>query len=275
MRGRGPLIRNQHPGRAPRWPFTMNTDSPQAQGLLAWYPILPFSSPFLSTRDMARGIANGTGYSGGVVTSSNLLGGPALTFSTDGIIDCSPPAVAGLSQISVSAWIHPTTAGQNSTGKILESTPGSVIYFGYDGAATIFAHFFTTSGADPYARVTTGPVLGAMTHVVGSCSVGVANAMYFNGVSQILSTNDLGSGTVNAITILHVGNTGGVAQDFSGAMWDLRIYDRAIRSDEAWQMYDPATRWDLYYELRTKTYLFPVPAVAGGNNALVGGMVSW
>lgn len=50
----------------------------------------------------------------------------------------------------------------------------------------------------------------------------------------------------------------------TGRMCDARIYNWAIPDDLVWQLYDPATRWDLYYPIGRKVWSFKAPAAPGG-----------
>jgi len=48
------------------------------------------------------------------------------------------------------------------------------------------------------------------------------------------------------------------------AIWDeLRVYDRALSDAEVWSLYDPQTRWDLYWQ-RRRTFFLPAAATGGG-----------
>ena len=46
-------------------------------------------------------------------------------------------------------------------------------------------------------------------------------------------------------------------------MADVRAWNRALTAAEVWQLYDPRTRWDLYYPLRQRTFFIPDTVQAG------------
>jgi hypothetical protein len=59
-----------------------------------------------------------------------------------------------------------------------------------------------------------------------------------------------------------IGAIGGIS-GWDGLIADVRIYKRALSDAEVWALYDPRSRWDLYWQPNTRAYSF-MSAIAAG-----------
>jgi hypothetical protein len=100
---------------------------------------------------------------------------------------------------------------------------------------------------------------------------------YINGVSQ----GSIAPANTVASRVLSIGNddgNDGRNRQWSGWISDVSIWLRELTATEAWQLYDPATRWNRYWVPSTRTYSFVTaaasafnPAWARGSNQLLSG----
>lgn len=107
---------------------------------------------------------------------------------------------------------------------------------------------------------------GVQTVMVGTVD-GTTMRLYLQGVqvgSQAAGTAYTGYTTPRIILAGdNIANGGQLGAYFAGTIYSFAIYNRALTASEVWELYEPRTRWDLYYQLGRKTYSFK-PAAAGG-----------
>jgi Concanavalin A-like lectin/glucanases superfamily len=252
----------------PQWPFAVNKDSLQAEGLLAWWPMHPAGGNTLF--DLVGG------YHGTLTNSptwdSDVLLDRIIDFASasNNYIDCGNiAAINNLSQFSLSAWVkHITT----STPQVLMAqtnafADGWECQFTNTGTGTSLDFYFGDI-ASQFVTADGVVTIGSFFHLLfvfdGRLS-GDANRLkvYINGDQQTLSLF-VGPGGISAtlpssaatFTIGAVPSFGAFFQ-LDGNLTDIRFYNRALSATEAAKLYDPCTRWDLYYPLRQRLYFMP------------------
>lgn len=233
-------------------PFTLNQASPQARGLVAWWPALGGAPTRLYNRFVGR-------YHGTMSGTVTLVPRPVvgLMHDFDGSsrfeIDGSSGSNTGLGGIypTISCWVEfDTTSGTQTIIKrdvdwILRADGGNVQWLVWSSvgglAVTNFLAFST----------------GTLYHL--ACSYDGANMlMYVNG--QLVSTtaktgtpNDFGSTSC-------VGAQPGGGENIDGRIADLRVYNRPLSAAEVLALYLPQTRWELYAPLWGPVYKAPAAA---------------
>lgn len=175
----------------------------------------------------------------------------------------SPCPLDGLTAVTISYWVFP-----RATSGVVSS---------WWGQGTGNSCFLETGGAGG----TTGPywrggsdLRNAFTEVlvenVWQLLTWTANATstnyYRNGVLAQTSAN--GCGTITAAGAgesFYVGGqpsgTGAATIAVDAELADVRVYPFAATADQVWHLYDPATRWDLYWVPGRRVF-FDVAAAA-------------
>ncbi len=252
-------------------PFELNTDSPQATGLLAWWPMLG-SRGASSIQDKA-GIYAGTGtLVGGTWVANGVLGMGAsfasdaqyITVGTLGALG-STVLAAGF---SISEWLQCSTktatrpcfgafnSGANTALRIrLNSDTNDALHAGY-------IDFYLRPNLNPgdincEVAVDTGVTDGAPHLVCAVCHTAIRIVeIYLDGKPQTVTYANAGAagGTYGnfayAVGLGCLNGRGTITGLSPGAIYEGRIASRLWTGAECWQMYDPATRWELYRPTR-------------------------
>jgi hypothetical protein len=252
--------------RPPAGPYSLNKESPQTRGLVAWWPLgegnlagyqdyVQDSFPFTPT-----GCTIGTG-PGGLA--------PSFGAATDRLqVEAAPSSVLPL---SMAAWFFPTAVPATVTSSLVcvQSTAADT-YLTMGLSTTPNAVGFSSVAATVVSAVGAKAVpLNVWSHMVAVFTSTTLRAVFFNGSDK--GTNATSSAPT-ALTRTTVGlkNTTATARPHTGRIADVRIWNVALTDDEVWDLYDPQTRWDLYYPIGKKTFSF---GGAGGTiyNILGGG----
>lgn len=232
--------------RAPTGPFVLNRDSWQAQGLLFWLP---------GVDGLRRDASDGNRVATAVDTVDPVvfptLNAKRLEFDgVDAELDFG--TFPFLSAFTIIAWIRPTggTAGYQgivSRGSVFENNSNFVL--GVRNISSEFRAFIyakngsTLNGIESGA---TGPAAGVVQHIAATWTSG-SNIVYRDGVSVASDTDTNGADGSQSL-IVGAPNTIGTDKAFEGGIADVRIYDYAMTPGQIAQIYEPATRWDLFYQ---------------------------
>lgn len=242
--------------RQPRFPFTINRTSPQAQGLIGWWPdgVGSYATDLSGyNRDVNLApVANQAGQAilrnGAKWELAGVEGGRCLYFP-GGTSDCPTNLVFnGLPELTIVAWMRRSSIIQ------LGTTPGNDSYrTGLALYSNGFAYCYASNGADAHGRVAyTGT---SWTHAaMVFFGAGAANAdrlkVYLNGIEQSLT---FFGAAVPTTTSTHGGwqshpfklGTGGLAGSSTGWLEDPRVYNRALSAVEVRQLSAFPSRWQL------------------------------
>jgi len=267
------IITPRSPVVRPRWPFTVNRDSPQAEGLEAWYAMSPSGGE--DAHDLIDGNTNTSTYAS-AFSPPNWIGtdfGPVVDMlgrNTE-FFDATSnfTATDGVSKMTAVGWAL-QAASPNAYAQILHhfSATNTEWHLGAGGAAR-------GDEDDMFCRVGTGQGWGTGDVIVtdtwnhyamvfdGDLS-GDSNRLkvYFNGVQQTLTFTGGVPATVPTIaTPLSIGVEASVpARTWKGSIADARIYTKALSPQVIYQMWSPSARWQLYYEIGRVYYSFPLAA---------------
>ncbi len=231
--------------------FDLNSDSRQADGLVLCIPAVgfeprDFTKNFALTHDAAliTGIARNHGLVFENTDSSTMV---VVEGSADGLCDF------GLADpFTLSAWVDMVPAGGTGTGSIITkagSTSGNRQYTLYTTGDELNCIIHGTNSEFGDVVDTFGPTHAILTKS-GKEEAGDV-LVYINGL--LIGSGTAGTNTTNNADV-QVGarrgtesNTGeGWTLDVGERVWDARIYNRALTPAEAYALWHPDTRWELY-----------------------------
>jgi hypothetical protein len=228
--------------RRPVGAFRLNSRSPQARGLIGWWPAQDQPN---TVRDLV-GIANATWTTASVTMDRDREVGSCWKFANAPISFAAgvTPNPAG-SPVTISFWINTTSTAFDV---VIGFYQGSTPFHGFGATinasgANGFLGYWGGNGAGTHKTPSAGAVNDGRWHLAGITVEGTAIIFYVDGVSVGTATGQQPTtfaGTKN----FGADNAGGAA--FTGSLADPRIYNRALSPGEMWSLYDHATRWELY-----------------------------
>jgi len=239
-------IKRPIPFRRPPYPFQLNKDADLARGLIFWVPCNDTGG---NLKEMINGNdgtlnADATRSYGG---TGDLDSGLCLT--CDGAGDYSSHAdhaAINITTYSVSAWgmLTNLTNWRNLLYKT-SSQYGMI----FDSSGAWNAQFNGGSNLAGGTIVTnTWYQLGYSLESSGGTAVTYQNGTAISSGARANST------AAGALTIgTDLGNT----RWWNGGIADVRIYNRVLSPSEYMKLYDPRTRWDIYWVPSSKLYSFP------------------
>ena len=201
---------------------------PNTDWLEVYYDAKNYTSgavPDLSTNSFNGTLTNGASYN-----NSDGIGKFTFDGSNDYISGSIPSTFTGNQTYTFSTWIKPTSHPSSGFIGIFEAgTRSDDDSFGlYLNAGNIVHLAYGTN----LATTTLAPV-GQWTHITGTYTSG-DRKVYANGVL-------LGQDTYSALTLagttLVVGANSGGTQPFTGSIANFRLFNRALTTDEIYQLY--------------------------------------
>lgn len=249
--------------RRPHWPYRTNTGSVQSRGLALWWPGYPYAG---GAFDLSAAKPNDTARTAALtnVTAVNA-GEMGRAFQSSGSGFWGSGAMNGLNAItsphSVSLWFSPPSDSDGvymSWGQDSPVNAGSAFFIHHTNN---FYGVTRASNGNPIVQTTYPATLvpGSWHHFCYTHD-GTTSRLYYDGLEVDDSTNaDDGSSTshVYAMRSVHAGFPG---YPPSGARTiDMRYYNEVLPPDVIFQMYDPETRWELYYQPNRRVYSFTSP----------------
>ncbi len=248
--------------QAPKWPFTINMESPQAKGLAAWWPLTDgaVAKPIELAGNSVFEATIGSG-----LTSTHNTFGLGLAFTgSQGLRYTQSPQLkniennTGLGQgVSMTAWVKTNSSHQGSivgrnAGAGQKDGPWFIIQVAqslqvFNGASGV------QSDTDIYA-VNTWNLVG-FTHEQKATDL---VTWYVNGA--IAGATDELVLVLTASTdpwYIGVDPRDGAGINLDADIFDIRVYNRVLTPQEMLAAYVPDTRWDLYEELGQRIFSFP------------------
>jgi len=215
-----------------------------ALGLVAWWKMDEGTS---TVAHDYSGNDNHLGLYGNIGLPSWVSGarGKGLSFDGQnqannqiGVVDATVnPELQILGDVTVSAWIKPSSIYGDVGGAILRGGQGTDLDYSIFYSQTnksVFFHWF--DGGFPSVSGTSDSVpFDTWSHVAITRS-GTTLSFYVNGVFTNSSTVTLPTVPANQISV-GMTNNAGVPQDFSGAIDEMRIYNRALSASEVATLY--------------------------------------
>ena len=215
---------------------------------LVYFNGLVLYFPFSANANDQSGMGN-NGVVHGATLTSDRFGAPERAYQFDGIddyIDCGqPPSLDFTGPFTIAAWINPLDLeGYGSkyrtiVGKWKDWNPGDVdlrqytFGFGHGG----YVHLGIGAGGPWDAVMSAEPLTtGVWTHIAGVYD-GSSLKVYINGVEQGSKSTSLAMVSQPVPVQLGAANCGGWGQEFfQGKMSDVRMYNRALASNEIWAL---------------------------------------
>lgn len=264
-------------------PFELNRNSPQARGLVGWWPVAGTTTAGLNVRNRAVNGAPAT-KTGTITDTYSAVVGKALTFdgSTGYLALAGPniPVTSFTLPWTVAFWLR-TMSDLSDKCFYGEGSSSSANPFLQIAAPTVSprntlrVHIRNDAGSNIINAAGSTIALygtsGYQTDWVHICFTDNAGSavLYINGVADATSFAYAPSGTLT----LNRSSMGCLLRaspvNFAAcSITDLRQYRRSLSAAEVWALYDPRTRWDLYAPLR-QWYIAPtVAAAAAGQPAI-------
>lgn len=246
-------------GNPPTLPFTLNCHSPQARGLVGWWPALGQDNPELR-RD----------YSG---HHWHLRQGNSPTLVANAPMGQMGSFVVGSSQYyqGASSHVYQRPITLTAWATLASSNTGSALWVGDAASGSYYAscYFATTPTIGVLQRSTTTVLetascsLNTLYFVAARIASSTSLELFVNGRYVSVDTTDSGANNLN-INAAAIGRFGDSSPSFyhDGLIGDVRLYNRLLSDAEIWQLYNPATRWDLYQPIG---YFTMIQAAALGN----------
>ena len=250
----------------PTPPYLLNKDCSQAQGLVAFWPL----GEILPTLyfDYVRGRGSGPFNLTQTGTMTRAVGpfGQGLATSNTGVTTnylsvSSTPVTA--TPITCACWIYPFSISTywnawNSVQTGLDDYFN--LYINNPGNGVIGASTSTTAAGEAIASATGSLVANQWQHACVVWTSATLRAAYRDGWNKGTNTT---SRTPSGLDAMNVGIYPGGFGPLNGRLAHLCIWNRALTDDEVFELYEPPTRWDLYYPTGRKTYSIGAPAAGG------------
>lgn len=257
--------------------FTINRASPQATGLVAWWPTLGnIGSAALYDKSLRNNngvLQNLATWASPYATQPNL--GIAIDYpaNTGDRYVALPGNILSGDVYSVCAWF--VTDEINVYRAIFS------IYTANNDACEVFidtvnARLFGAQFSNRIFTANNSIATGVLYHVV-LASDGVNTRFYLNGFASgttgLISFSTFSTaGTIGA-------RTGGAGDlEFNGRIGDVRVYNRTLSAAEAFAFWAPSTRWDLYKPIPRAFFMsqlavgIPMPIIPlRGIHSVIGG----
>lgn len=247
----------------PQGPFVLNEDSPQAQGLVAWYPL--GDELFAKNYSNRRGrfhidtLIGDTEFPSLLNSEGVLCHQFTSTGTLDGGLAAADPCVTAF-PLTMTAWAHPSAI--NAVQPFCSiCTNGSDNYWQMRMTSSGLVEARSRAGGTGSGS-TSATALRAIewNHVASRFESATSRYSAANGIWGAQSTT---SRNPSGFTHTAIGcgyGTDNVSNSLARTrLADVRFYSR-ILVDELAAHIDPGSRYDLYYYLGRKLYSFPVAA---------------
>ncbi len=243
--------------KKPDYPYSLDVNSPQAQGLVGWWPGGPSGGQKLY--DLSgygnNGALTNFGYTPASGWAPGVDGGNgALRY--DASNDYVQTAFASqLTDFTVSCWFFAFSGPGGSYYRIVDKAFDTGFWLGHGGGSGTTAWgggIMQTSGAFMT------PVTLALNqwHLLTMRRSGTTQTVFGDG-GKVTATATV-SGSALSSTQMRFGTsvTPGAGDYFDGISEDIRIYNRARSDAEIAADYDPSTRWNLRWTPSRVAYSF-------------------
>lgn len=249
------MDRSWDKSRPPQGPFALNRDCPQAQGLVGWWPVGPHGGGKVLP-DLANTYTLTTGAAG----TPTLLGtgAPAVALaaaSNQYLLNNATP-VTGL-PLSIAAWGQ-TDGSTQTVFQILAGTGNHNDFCRIVLVSNkVRVNVGTVTGGAQSNAITTASYTNGRQHLFSaSCASSTSRTVYLDGTNAVTDTTSIAP--VNAFTRLRWGialtTADALLQPFNGSLGETGLWNRALSADEHMRLWSPATRYELWYPLRSRKW---------------------
>lgn len=255
--------------RPPTGAFTLNRDCPQARGLVAWYPmnvggvLVP---DYVSKKHLSLGTPGGMGASFDrakvrrfASASSQYLRSTSVPFSA---YPFSVSAWFNMQDITTQQWI---VGGSNESGAF----PGAHYY----GLLLASGNVRAQQDGRNAGEISGGAVVASTATNAGSWNHGVAvftasgptgSTIFHNGSTKVVSAANDAFRFPSGITGTEIGSCvfGTRGNYANGLIGEVCVWAREVTQADAMRLYDPSTKYELWYPLRSKKWIVGAAAAA-------------
>jgi hypothetical protein len=208
-------------------------------------------------------ILNGAG-NFGTTMAATTIGGLAASFSgaTDAYLQkASSIGTFVASPFTVSIWCYETASSGGS--KLWVANQGGGFNGYYLQIVTATPQWQAFDGSTGSVTPTSNVTLNTWQHITAIEYSSTSRACFLNGASKGTDTTSITPGLVKGNVFETLAAQSDGTGRFTGLIADVRIYNRALTDAEVWALYDPRSRWDLYWQPNTRAYSF-MSAIAAG-----------
>jgi hypothetical protein len=246
----------------PPFPVRINYDSPEAIGLLAWFP-MQFGA---TVRDWFMPSTEAP-----VINSANLFptnygwGLDSFSANDTGARMTTPAYLKGLSVITlVSTFMKVGTSSNNSeifgiSHTSTDTSPFVLYGIGFSATAALRGEFSSGIFLETLSSVT--PANFVLNQVV-FCLQNSEQKLYQNGVQIASGASVFSGGSADAGSRLMFGiNVVNLTRNPNIVTYDNRIYNRFFQESDVANMWNNGNPWGLYQQLRQPFKVMNTPTV--------------
>ena len=255
-----------------RGSFTLNNDAPQAQGLVAWWPVGGASAPTYVS-DLAGGypLVPGTGPSRVGLSQS---GAPVLNFTaaSSQYLTNSTTPVTG-KPLTLASWVRPVSSGTQVVLGLTNGVGGGpqddryLIYVSGAGPLNAHSQQRVSGGSANAATSSNTFAVGTEAHIVGRFLASAVPRISLNGVH----TSGTGTDQNPLVDRIEMGRLTNASLFIDGDVGESGLWNIDISDANVQRLYDPALRFELWYPLRSRKWF---TAGAGGDPALTNNLAT-
>lgn len=242
----------------PPWPFTINRDSPQAQGLVFWAPLGIAGNEF----DLVQNLSGAN--SGGSREKSYYAMGSGRNFIAANSQHIEFPVSVAIEPLTLSCWAIAndvtTTGALFSIDTAAGSARWTLLAAGASAGDPVVAYVENSAGGNSSNCFVNGYTAGVLMNICGTYRSPTNREMWFDGGRRGTDT-DATSISVGGTDRTRIGarvDAGAVGAFFDGMIFDCRVYNRAFNASEASAYFsDPRLSLNLYWPLGRRSWSFP------------------
>ncbi len=226
---------------------TQNMPAALSNGLVGYWKVDESSGNISDSSGNSNTLTNNNTVSfttGKYGNGGSFASASSETFS---VADGSQSGLEGMSELSISLWVNPTTFADNSHMVVKDNTNGQcsfLLNYGFNGQINFFAcsSGFYGSGIQNSASANNLISTNNWSHIVVTSKGGVAR-LYKNGVEQVsgdFPRTDTSSSIFNSTSAFSLGGgtSNSVTSYMNGKLDDVRIYNRGLSPAEVTQLYN-------------------------------------
>lgn len=227
----------------PTGSFAVNKDSPQAVGLIGWWPSV--GSRGANTLLDLSGYARHGSFVNTPTWANQATLGPVLDHDLNDYINLG--SIGSYTTFTLAAWaVLDTYDASNGPYRYLAGRANAFAWGVRNAVDSNRLGVWLYDRAWAWYGTTWTPTLGTLYHWCMTRDAAANVSHYIDGALLTTSTSTKTPQSNTNATQLRAYNSG---ESWDGMVGDQRFYNRALSAAEVRQLYDPQTRWELYRPL--------------------------
>lgn len=257
-------MRTWDKSKPPTGPFSLNQDAPQAENLIAWYPLGKAGKLWVPDYAGPNHLTLGTdpgltiGQAGGpvlqpVAASSQYLEGVASAMSA------LPLTLAG--------WCNTTSTGAAGVPICIGTSGGNARVQVQKDASTrqVAAAVANSAGSGATALTTGSPYIDSVDfHAAAVFASSTSRQAFLNGIGSAVDATSIVTSGMDRVLLGGRRNSTGVGAFWGGQIGEWGVWAQADDAAMIALRADPGKRFELWYPLRNKRWI-SMPAGGAGN----------